>query len=228
MTSVYDVEPNELIEKASEELKKVDEVKPPEWAPFVKTGVHKERAPLENDWWYVRCAAILRTVYKLGPIGVSKLRTKYGGKKNRGMKTEHFYKGSGNIARKVLQQLEKAGFVKKGEKGVHKGRVITGKGASFLDKVATKIAKSGRVEKKEEKIQIKKEEKKEAVRKDSPVEVKEKKEAKKKEAAKEEKQEKKEAKKEAKQEKKKEEAKKEEKKEQKQEKPKAEAKKETK
>lgn len=143
---MYDVDAQELIEKAAEELKKIPEIKPPEWATFVKTGMHKERPPVKNDWWYSRTASILRTVYRLGPVGVSKLRTKYGGKKNRGVKKEHFFKGSGNILRKALQQLEKAGFVKFTEKGVHKGRVITPKGKSFLDKVATQIAGKPKME----------------------------------------------------------------------------------
>ena len=139
MTTMYDAEPQELINKAAEELKKIPEIKAPSWAQFVKTGMHKERPPVDEDWWYVRSASVLRNIYRYGPVGVSKLRTKYGGKKNRGVKKEHFYKGSGNILRKALQQLEKAGFVKFAEKGVHKGRIITPKGKSFLDKIATKI-----------------------------------------------------------------------------------------
>ncbi|HIP62762.1 MAG TPA: 30S ribosomal protein S19e, partial [Archaeoglobus profundus] len=39
--------------------------------------------------------------------------------------------------RKALQQLEKAGFVKK----TPEGRVVTPKGRSFLDKIATEIKK---------------------------------------------------------------------------------------
>lgn len=140
MTTMYDAEPQKLILKAAEELKKIPEIKPPEWADFVKTGMHKERPPANGDWWYVRSASVLRAVYRLGPVGISKLRVKYGGKKNRGVKKEHFYKGSGSILRKSLQQLEKAGFVKFAEKGVHKGRVITPKGKSFLDKIATLLA----------------------------------------------------------------------------------------
>lgn len=136
---MYDVDVQELIHKAAEELKKIPEIKPPEWAKFVKTGVHKERPPVNSDWWFVRTASVLRTVYRLGPVGVSKLRTKYGGKMNRGVKKEHFYKGSGNILRKALQQLEKAGFVKFVEKGVHKGRIVTPKGRAFLDRLATQL-----------------------------------------------------------------------------------------
>ena len=142
MASIFDVQPNELIERAAQELKKLDAFLAPDWAKFVKTGTHKQRPPARDDWWQIRAAAVLRTLYKEGPIGVSKLRTKYGGKKNMGMAPERFVKGSGNILRKVLQQLEKAGFAKQVEKGVHKGRIITPKGISFLDKIATDISKS--------------------------------------------------------------------------------------
>jgi small subunit ribosomal protein S19e len=140
MITPYDVDPLKLVEKAAEKLKAVPEIKAPEWASFVKTGVHKDRAPDRPDWWQIRVAALLRTVYTRGPIGVSKLRVKYGGKKNRGAKPEHFKKGSGSVARKALQQLQNAGLVSYQDKGVHKGRKITGKGKSFLDKVAKEVA----------------------------------------------------------------------------------------
>lgn len=140
MASIYDVDAGVLLKHASQELKKIEHIKPPSWADFVKTGMHKERPPVDPDWWYVRSAAVLRSVYRLGPVGVQKLRVKYGGKKNRGVKREHAYKGSGNILRKVLQQLEAAGFVEQAVKGVHKGRIVTPAGKSFLDKIATKLA----------------------------------------------------------------------------------------
>jgi small subunit ribosomal protein S19e len=142
MTTIYDVDANELILNAAKKLKQEKLVQPPTWSAFVKTGVHKERPPVEEDWWYIRAAAVLRTVYRQGPVGVSKLRTKYGGRQNRGYRPEHHYKGSGSIARKILQQLEKAGLAKNEQKGLHKGRVITPKGKSFLDKIATEMSKA--------------------------------------------------------------------------------------
>ncbi len=141
MVRIHDVNTQELIEKTAEELKKVPEIKAPEWAAFVKTGPHKERAPMKDDWWYMRSAAVMRSIYNLGPIGVSKLRTKYGGKQNKGFKPERFKKSSGNIIRKVLQQLEAAGFAKQAEAGVHKGRVLTPAGMSFIDKIASSLSK---------------------------------------------------------------------------------------
>jgi small subunit ribosomal protein S19e len=178
MGTIYNCDPSELIEKASEELKKLESIKAPEWASFVKTGVHKERPPTEKDWWYIRTASILRQIYRLGPVGVSKLRTKYGGKKNRGTKKEHFYKGSGSIIRKIIQQLEKEGFVKKDLKSLHKGRLITAKGKKFLDDVAGKIStiqvQQKKEVKKEEPIVKKPAEEKKTEQKETKEEQKEK------------------------------------------------------
>jgi len=139
MVTIYDVNPNKLINKAAEELKNVESIKPPVWAKFVKTGVHKERPPVEKDFWYKRSASILRKVYILGPVGVSKLRVKYGGKKNRGTKPEETRIGAGNIIRKILQQLEKAELIRQTEVGVHKGRIVTPKGKKLLDGVAKNL-----------------------------------------------------------------------------------------
>src|SRR3989338_2200488 len=132
---IHNIPTQKLVEKTAEELKKVPSITPPLWSKFVKTGTHKERPPVSKDWWYMRSASILRKIYVLGPIGTSKLRIKYGGRKNRGHKPERSYKGSGSIIRKVLQQLEAAGFVEKANKKSHKGRVVTAKGRSLLDKM---------------------------------------------------------------------------------------------
>ena len=140
MVGALEVNPNTLIERAAAQLKEHKIVTPPAWSGFVKTGMHVERPPVSPDWYYMRSAAVLRSVYKLGIVGTSKLRTKYGGKKNRGYKPERFYRGSGAIIRNSLQQLEKAGLLTKAEKG-RKGRKLTPKGKSFLDKIAAQMLK---------------------------------------------------------------------------------------
>ena len=134
MATIYDTNTQELLNKVAKALKEI--IKAPEWSIFVKTGMSRERPPMDNDWWYIRSASILRKIYLLGPIGTNKLKVKYGGRKNRGYKPEKTYKGSGKIIRVILQQLEKAELIKQGAKGVHKGRLITPKGKSFLDKLA--------------------------------------------------------------------------------------------
>ncbi len=134
MPLAFDADIGKTIENLSQNLKTV--VKAPEWTKFVKTGPAKDRPPVATDWFYMRAASILRTVYVRGPVGVQTLRVKYGSKKNRGHRPEHFYKASGKILRNILQQLEKAELVKFKKDGVHKGRVITAKGKSFVDKAA--------------------------------------------------------------------------------------------
>ena len=136
MPTIFDVPTNDLLVQVAKDLKEVPEVQPPEWAAYVKTGISRERPPQDPDWWYMRSAAVLRTVRMKGPIGVSKLRTKYGGRKNRGHKPDAFRLASGNVLRKVLQQLEKAGYITK-VKG--RGRVITPKGRSFLDNTSKEL-----------------------------------------------------------------------------------------
>jgi small subunit ribosomal protein S19e len=134
MVTVYDVPPTKLIEKLAEKLKDMN-IEEPSWTAFVKTGAHKERQPDNDDWWYVRCASVLRKIYINGPVGVEKLRTAYGGRKNRGHKPEKFVKGSGNVIRTALQALEKAELVKTTEAG----RVISPKGQSLVDNTAKEV-----------------------------------------------------------------------------------------
>ncbi len=137
MYDAYSVPGGELVERLAEKLKEFDEIEPPEWANYVKTGRHKERPPEDPNWWYTRVAAVLRRVYMDGPVGVERLRTYFGGRQDRGSRPERFRKGSGSIVRKALQQLEEAGLVEKTEEG----RVVTPEGRSLVDSVAHEIAK---------------------------------------------------------------------------------------
>ncbi len=57
------------------------------------------------------------------------------------MKPEEFRKASGNIIRKVLQQLERGGYARAAQKEGHKGRIATPKGISLLDKAAAQLKK---------------------------------------------------------------------------------------
>ena len=133
MPTVYDIPANILIRRLAQDLKSREEIAPPDWVPYVKTGIHKERAPDDADFWYVRCASILRKLYLYGPVGTGKLRIAYGGRNRRGNHPNEFAKGGGAIIRTALQQLERAGFVKK--RG-GKGREMTDIGRSYMDKLS--------------------------------------------------------------------------------------------
>lgn len=136
MVNVYDVSAADIISQIAEEFKTFPEIVPPSWAPFVKTGVNRELPPENPDWWYIRSASVLRKIYLRGPLGSRRIKSLYGGKKNRGSKAEHVRSGSGSIARKILQQLENAQLVEK----VPNGRQITARGMSFMDEVARRCA----------------------------------------------------------------------------------------
>jgi small subunit ribosomal protein S19e len=134
--SVREVQPSALIKRLGEELKKTKEVAPPGWSRFCKTGSHRERPPAQPDWWYTRAASILRRLYLDGPVGISRLRTFYGGRKHRGQAPERFQRAGGKVIRVILQQLEKAGLVSKVEK---KGRKVTPRGAAVVERLAQQM-----------------------------------------------------------------------------------------
>jgi small subunit ribosomal protein S19e len=137
MVSVKDVNAAKLIAAAKEELKKLEQIKPAEWATYAKSGSHRSRPPEQTDFWYVRAASLMRRIYIDGPVGTEKLKTFYGGRKRRGTKPARFRKASGSVIRKLLQQLEQTGLVEKPKNG--KGRMLTNKGRKFMDNLAYKV-----------------------------------------------------------------------------------------
>ena len=140
MNSVYELHAQEYNKKLAEALKKVPEFKEPEWLKFVKSAPSKERPIDDPDFWYKRCASILRQVYKKGILGVNRLKTKYGSKKNRGYAPEQFKKASGKIIRVILQQTDAAGLTQiakeiKGVRSKKPGRELTTKGKDFMEAI---------------------------------------------------------------------------------------------
>jgi len=137
MAKVHDVPADVLLSKLTDILKNED-IPAPSWASFVKTGSHADRPPHEKDWWYTRCASILRKIYLHGPIGINDLRKEFGGGKPVGYGAAHHRDAGGAIIRNAIHGLEKLGYVEKVEK---KGRIVTKQGMQKLDRLATEILK---------------------------------------------------------------------------------------
>jgi len=140
MNKVYDLPAQEFNLRLAEALKKVSEFKAPEWVAFVKSGPAKERPIEDDDFWFKRAASILRQIYRKGSVGTNRLRTKYGSKKDRGMKPEKFKRAGGKIIRTILQQCDTAGFteIQKPVRDVRSkkpGRILTAKGKLFLEEL---------------------------------------------------------------------------------------------
>ncbi len=138
MTTVFDVPAKELIQAVAKKLEHDNAIEVPTANIYSRTGVDKENPPTEKNWWYIRCASILRKIYINNVIGVEHLRAEYGGKQDRGSKPYKAKSGSGSIIRRAVQQLEKAGYVSK-IKG--RGRILTSKGRSFLDNISSDVIK---------------------------------------------------------------------------------------
>ncbi|MBI5228201.1 30S ribosomal protein S19e [Candidatus Micrarchaeota archaeon] len=130
MVTVFDVDANKLIANAAAKLK--SEVKKPAFVGIVKTGPHAERPPSQQDFWYIRCASILRQAYVQGNVGTNRLRRHYGGRKKQGVRPEKHVPAGGSTIRKAMQELEKAGLLTK----TKQGRQISAKGRKFLDHCA--------------------------------------------------------------------------------------------
>ncbi len=136
MADVLEVDASEFISRAAARLKASD-VKKPKYVEYVKSGAGRERAPADQDFWYVRCASVLRQVYLNGPLGVSTLRTRYGNRKRHLVHSHHHFRSGGSIIKDSFDALEKLGYVKK----TGHGREITPSGRSFIDKISNEIAK---------------------------------------------------------------------------------------
>ncbi len=135
MAKAYDVPADVLISRLTDTLKSED-ITQPSWIPFVKTGSHAEKPPHQSDWYYTRCASLLRKIYLHGPIGVNDLRSMYGGTKAVGYGGAHHRDAGGAIIRTAIHNLEKLGYLDKVE---GKGRTISHEGMKKIDRLSTEI-----------------------------------------------------------------------------------------
>merc|ERR1712080_761341 len=123
---------------ADEFIKRQPKFDVPKYHDIVKTGVIKEFAPYDEDWFYVRSTSILRKVYLRKGTGVGALKKWYGGSNgtHRGTRKAHFTTASGAIIRKAMLELEKLEMM---EHSCDGGRVITSKGRAEMDRIAGNI-----------------------------------------------------------------------------------------
>ncbi len=135
MPTVYDVPADELIKRTAAYLREnVLEVSPHPLTGLVKTSSQLENPPLAPDFWYVRCASILRKLYVGKFVGIDELRKAYGGRwGGRGDVGKHKRRSGGALIETCLKQLETAGLVKTVDK---RGRTLTEKGVGVLDRLA--------------------------------------------------------------------------------------------
>lgn len=129
---VNDISANIFIEKLAAHLKSQGSIQQPNWSTFVKTSVARQFSPENQDWYYIRSAAILRRLYCEGTQtgnGMGDLRRMFGGCKDGSVVPRHFKLASGQIITTIIKQAQKLGYVEKSENG----RKLSEKGKKFLD-----------------------------------------------------------------------------------------------
>lgn len=142
MTTFHDIPADMLISALSAKMQEFDSISPPDWAEYAKTGTHRERPPTQDDWWFIRSAAVLRKVGIKGPIGTNHMAQLFGGPKDRGVKPNRAASGSRSVARLILQQLDSAGLIKSQLNitgTVNHGKILTPVGQSLLDDFAHSV-----------------------------------------------------------------------------------------
>ncbi len=135
MNAVKEIEAGKYNLLLADALKKEKIFEKPEWTEYVKSGPGRQRPINDEDFWHKRAASILRQIYLREIVGVERLRTRYGGRMDRGKKPPKFVKGGGKIVRTILQQAEKAGLVEKAQ-GEKKGRQLTEHGKRLLESIS--------------------------------------------------------------------------------------------
>eukprot|EP01128_Nolandella_sp_AFSM9_P007470 TRINITY_DN4100_c0_g1_i1.p2 TRINITY_DN4100_c0_g1~~TRINITY_DN4100_c0_g1_i1.p2 ORF type:complete len:141 (-),score=40.19 TRINITY_DN4100_c0_g1_i1:97-519(-) len=137
-TTLKDVDSAKFIAAYAAHLKRSNWLKLPAWVDLVKTATFKEMPPMNEDWYYVRAAALARKIYLRGGVGIGYYRHVFGGPTRRGVRGNHHTKASGAIIRHVIKQLESIGVVEKDPKG---GRRITTEGQRDIDRIAGRVNK---------------------------------------------------------------------------------------
>ncbi|XP_071324707.1 small ribosomal subunit protein eS19 isoform X1 [Trachinotus anak] len=135
--TVKDVNQQEFVRALAAFLKKSGKLKVPDWVDLVKLGKHKELAPSDENWFYIRAASTVRHLYLRGGAGVGSMTKIYGARKRNGVCPAHYSVGSKNVARKVLQALELLKMIEKDPNG---GRRLTSQGTRDLDRIAGQVA----------------------------------------------------------------------------------------
>lgn len=135
MSEVKSIPSDEFVLKLAAALKNKGTIKTQKWHDYVKTGCSRLYTPANQDWFYIRAAAMLRRLNSRDAAGTGAFRRVFGNVHMSTSTPHHFTKSSGGLIRNILKQLEAAKFVEKTDKG----RRLSKKGQQFLNDFAKSI-----------------------------------------------------------------------------------------
>lgn len=134
--TLKDVDSHIWVKEFAKYLKNTGKLPVPKWADMVKTATFKELPPQDQDWFYVRTAAVLRRIYIRQGTGCGALRKVYGGRVNRGCAPGHHKKASSSVIRGAMKALLDMKLISNHPDG---GRVITSAGRRDADRIASQV-----------------------------------------------------------------------------------------
>ncbi|KAG8345724.1 putative Ribosomal protein S19e [Trypanosoma vivax] len=135
--TLRDVNAWRWVKVCSQHFKREGKIMVPNCAEIVKSSHGRERAPQNPDWYYIRCAAVLRAVYMRPGVGYGGLSKRFASKKNRGSRPEITTRASKGLLHWCCKSLVKLGLIEKCEES---GHCITRQGRKVADTIAYKIA----------------------------------------------------------------------------------------
>ena len=140
--TVKDVPANKWVRAMASHLKQSGKLFVPNCTEYIKQSSANDRGPQNPDWYYYRCAAVLRRIYQRPGVGYGGLSKPFGMKKNNGSRPEHFVRASKGPLHWVCKSLEGMKLIQKGKVS---GRVITREGRRKADAIAfnVKLGKKG-------------------------------------------------------------------------------------
>ncbi|EDW38742.1 GL13146 [Drosophila persimilis] len=129
--TVKDIDQHAVTKAVAVFLKKTGKLKVPDQMDIIKTAKFKELAPYDPDWFYVRCASILRHLYHRSPAGVGSITKIYGGRKRNGVHPSHFCRAADGAAHPGARPP-----CREAPRG---GRKLSSIGQRDLDRIANQI-----------------------------------------------------------------------------------------
>ena len=134
--TVRDVHTQRWVKAMASHLKQEGKLFVPRCSELIKTSHGRERAPQNPDWYYVRCAAVLRAIYLRPGTGYGGLSKRFSNKKNRGSQPEQYQKAARGPLHWCCRSLEGLKLIQKGKTS---GRIITKDGRKKVDTVAFNV-----------------------------------------------------------------------------------------
>eukprot|EP00455_Lapot_gusevi_P016160 TRINITY_DN1826_c0_g2_i1.p1 TRINITY_DN1826_c0_g2~~TRINITY_DN1826_c0_g2_i1.p1 ORF type:complete len:167 (-),score=53.52 TRINITY_DN1826_c0_g2_i1:50-550(-) len=134
--TLRDVSAWRWVKTCAAHLKQEGKLFVPRCAEIIKTSHGRERAPQNVDWYYIRCAAVLRAIYVRPGQGYGGLSKRFGIKKNRGSQPEITTRAARGPLHWACRSLEGLKLITKGKEG---GRVITKEGRKKVDTIAFNV-----------------------------------------------------------------------------------------